>query len=130
MSTTDTLARNNPLLVRVTAGLPCEYARPLPVFVCHVTWPHTRHILQNVFAEYKNRRSFAGDVADGPLIDCSQSEAHVDQTQVCLRCQIGARPSVTSVYWIDGRPNDSNRYTVTRVSFTRLVHISMSTDRP
>jgi len=37
---------------------------------------------------------------DGPIIECDRTQADVNELTVYLRCQVRARPSVTSLFWI------------------------------
>jgi hypothetical protein len=38
--------------------------------------------------------------ADGPVIDCATQTAHIDEKNVYLRCEVRARPGLTSLFWV------------------------------
>ena len=37
---------------------------------------------------------------DAPIIDCESAAAYVDDFGVFLRCEVRARPPLTSIYWL------------------------------
>ena len=45
------------------------------------------------------------DGTDGPHIDCDSLDVALGQRNVCLRCQVTARPAPTAVYWQSGSNN-------------------------
>ena len=38
--------------------------------------------------------------ADSPRVTCTPVEANVDDTNVCIRCEIDAKPRSSSVTWV------------------------------
>lgn len=43
---------------------------------------------------------FVTQWADAPIIDCESSAAYIDDFGVFLRCEVRARPPLTSIYWL------------------------------
>jgi len=37
---------------------------------------------------------------DGPVIECGSTSAYVNDFSVFLRCEVRARPPLTSIYWL------------------------------
>jgi len=38
--------------------------------------------------------------ADGPVIECESQFAYIDEPNVNVACQVRARPSLTSLFWV------------------------------
>ena len=39
-------------------------------------------------------------MTDAPIIECEAAAAYVDDFGVFLRCEVQARPALTSIYWL------------------------------